>query len=113
MNNLSPTKEFLNKALNNLPADFAIQEVRSHIRHALQKLEHVEKKRSSRETVQKTQHATWHEMINNGVQNPNTPQRTIDIINQMIAEEKAKLDDIKTRKSKIVKDTDNLDTLFD
>ena len=71
--NLETTKGFLNKALGNLPGDFALQEVRYHIRQALTKLEHTEKKR---------------------------------------------LEEIKTRKSKVVKDNGAADgggseTLFD
>lgn len=116
--NLSPTKELLTKALGVLPGDFTLQEVRFHIRQALAKLEQTEKKRSNR-VQQKTQHQTWSEMLTNGVQNPNTPKRTVDIINRMIDEEKKKLEDIQTRKSKIVRDNGGaaddggMETLFD
>ena len=114
--NLTPTKELLTKALGILPGDNVLQEVRYHIRQALTKLEQTEKKRSNRAPVQKTKHQTWHEMLTNGVQNPNTPKRTMEIINRMIDEEKKKLNEIQVRKSKMTKDgaaDDGLETLFD
>jgi len=118
MKDLEPTKEFLTKALSNLPGDFTLQEVRFHIRQAIAKLEQTEKKRSSR-VPQKTQHQTWSEMLANGVQNPNTPKRTVDIINRMIDEEKKRLEEIQAKKSKIVRDDGGaaddggMETLFD
>ena len=115
--NLTPTKELLTKALGNLPGDNVLHEVRFHIRQALAKLEQTEKKRSNR-VPQKTQHQTWSEMLTNGVQNQNTPKRTVDIINRMIDEEKKRLEEIQARKSKIVRDSGAADdggveTLFD
>ncbi|WP_147452772.1 hypothetical protein, partial [Corallococcus praedator] len=48
-NNTQNTKAFLQKALSQAPDDFALSEVRYHIRAALGKLETVEKKREQRE----------------------------------------------------------------
>ena len=48
-NNTEKTKIHLQKALVEAPEDFALSEVRSHIRAALNKLEQVETKRIQRE----------------------------------------------------------------
>jgi hypothetical protein len=85
----SITKKHLSNALQSLPNNFALREIRFHINQAIQKLNNFEERKTKKE--QKTQYQTWWDMIKNGINSPvQLPQRTIDIINQMIEEEKKK-----------------------
>lgn len=51
-NNTQNCKEYLIRAIQNLPNDNALQEVRAHLMHALQTIENVETKRSKRNNNQ-------------------------------------------------------------
>jgi len=51
-NNTDEAKEFLNKAIKALPSDFVLFEVRRYINLAIQKIEHIEKRREKRATKQ-------------------------------------------------------------
>ena len=82
-------KELLQKVLRNLPPE--LSEVRFHVRQALQKLEKYQEKK---EKKTKTQHQKWQEKLHDNIKNPYTTQETLDAINQMIDEERKKLDDI-------------------
>jgi hypothetical protein len=68
-----------------------LAEVRFHIMQAIRKCEKIEQKQARKEQI--TQAQTWHNMLLNGVTNPNTPKRTLDIINQMLEIQKKKLND--------------------
>ncbi len=96
--NTQEVKKLLQDAFKATPTDFALHEVRFHIMQALKKCEHVEQKRTRREEQAKNQSQTWHEMMKHGVTNPNTPQRTLDVINQMLDEEKMRLEEILDKK---------------
>lgn len=83
-------KALLQNALSNISDDFALTEVKYHIRTALAKLEHVEEKRAKREQRQaKEPYFQW----NNG-QLLNPVQRTaaLKTLDQMIEAEKKKLE---------------------
>jgi len=94
-NNTEKLKNLLSLALQSAPQDFALQEVRSHIRHALTKLEHVEKKRDRRE--QPVQTNNW-PVVAGQVLNPNAFKQTIDAIDEMIESEKKKIEDVSNRR---------------
>ena len=86
---LDQTKSLLQKTLSSVPNDFALNDVRFHLTHALQKLEHVEKKRINREKP--SLHQQWRERINNNVINPLTGPDTLGAIDNMIENEQKKL----------------------
>jgi len=92
-NKTEASKNHLFKAMQQLPSDFALREVRYHIGQALKKIGIVETKREKRETAQ-TQAKSWDEMLKTGIFNSNTPGRTIDVLNRLIDEEKKKLMDL-------------------
>jgi len=111
-NNTEQTKTFLQKAISSMPDDFALREVKFHLKQAAQKLEQIEKKRATHEPKQPTQHQKWHERLNAGLQNPYTGQNTLNIINDMLSEEQAKLEEI-LKKKKVGGDAkDGEDTLL-
>lgn len=113
-NNTKDTKAYLQKALQNIPNDFALSEVKFYIQTALQKLETVERKRESRERVAATPHNTWWKMINGQLVNPYTPITTLRIIDEMIADEEQKLEDLarkKNEKNKPDSEVEDLRTL--
>lgn len=86
-NNTEETKIWLQKALLSAPQDFTLSEVRSYIKAALVKLENIENKRQKREIA----------FEKRKVHGNNS---TIQAIDEMISEEKAKLDEIHRRKNK-------------
>lgn len=99
-NNTDETKALLARVIKSMPADFALREVRFHLQQAASKLEQVEKKRTAAEPKKPTQHQQWHERLVNGLQNPHSARTTLDIIDGMLAEEYANLDNILERKKK-------------
>ena len=105
-NNTDQAKQFLQKAISSMPPDFALREVRHHLQQAAQKLEHVERKRATAQPKQPTQHQVWREKLNNGLNNPFTAKNTLDIVDAMLAEEYAKLENILERKRKSSTDND-------
>jgi hypothetical protein len=93
-------------AMKSLPGDFSLREVRFHVNQALQKLRKVEENRAKAAATaahKKNSQQTWNEMLQNGVQNPYTAGRTLDIINQMLEEENRKLNEILKRKEDAAK----------
>lgn len=111
-NNTEQTKNLLQKTINSVPADFALREVKFHLQQAAKKLEQIEQKRAASEPKKPTQHQQWHEKLAAGLQNPNTARNTLDIIDNMLAEEHAKLEEILERKKKTSLGTDDEDTLL-
>lgn len=98
--NTEDLKLALEKALTNVPDDFALSEVRFHIRAALGLIEHVESKRDRRTTLQQKKAAA--------VVNTYDPFRAIQAIEEEIAKEKTRLESIKSKKNQIdQKDTDD------
>lgn len=95
MNKTEKLKNLLSLALQSAPDDFALQEVRSHIRTALVKLETVEKKRDRRE--QPVQTNNW-PVVAGQLVNPHAVRHAIDAIDEMIATEKLKINEITNRR---------------
>lgn len=93
-NNTQNAKALLQKALLQTPEDFALSEVRFHIRAALSKLEHVEKKRERREVASEKREAVREQAVA-----PYDPIRVIEAIDMMINEEKAKIEEIQRRRN--------------
>lgn len=94
MKNIEKIRSLLQQAFQSIPDDFALSEVRHHIRSALTKIAKMENKKSKPEEVKTP---TWNELIKDGMKtivNSNTPGRTLDIIKQMIAKEQQKLSSI-------------------
>lgn len=91
-NNTNHSKDCLIRALNNLPQDFALQETRIYINKAIQAIQKVEEKRNKHnEATKSTPLQNWNNMLKTSlynVQTPITSKRTLDIINQMLEEEK-------------------------
>jgi hypothetical protein len=90
-NNTNELKSFLKKALVNTPDDFSLTEVKSLIVRALDVVEQVENKREKRQSsveARKTQNVYVTE-----------PQFAWKAIESELANEKAKLEEIKKRKS--------------
>jgi len=113
-NNTERTKQLLVQALQNVPNDFALTEVKFFIKTALQKLEHVEKKRDRREQTAATPHESWWQSVTGNLTNPLTPKHTLDTIDQMIEAEYNKLNELAERKKKKTDDgdADDLQALF-
>lgn len=102
MKNNEQTKILLKKALS-MSDDFSLSEVRFHIRSALSKIEKLEKKKDKREAViekRKTFQAKY--QIN--------PVDALSAIDNMIEEEKAKLEEFHRRKNK-TEENDDLEFL--
>ena len=102
-NNTSKTKDLLKQALVAAPQDFALGEVKTHIRLALQKLEQVEDKREKREQ----NYQRRKEVAANVGFNPHAVQYTLDKIEEMIDQEKKKLEEIHRRKTDNAEEGDN------
>lgn len=94
-NNTEQTKILLQKALMDTPQDFALSEVRFHIRAALSKIENVEKKRTQRNVVVEKRKEEIEKA--NQVYNPYV---AIQVIDDLIAEEKSKIEGIQRRRNK-------------
>jgi hypothetical protein len=88
-NNTKRTKELLQKTIQSLPVDFALNEVRFHLRQALYKINKTEAKRHKRNEIQNppTGLAPFAGELNSS--------KSIDVIDEMIQEEKDKLDSFK------------------
>lgn len=91
-NNTGKAKDFLQKALMETPDDFALNEVRYHIRTALAKIEGVEQKREKREISASIRR----EGVLPAVYNPHA---ALKIIDEMIAEEKAKIEEVQRKRN--------------
>ena len=105
MKNTNETKIALQKVLLQIPQDNALSEVRYHIRVALGKLESVEKKRDRREV-----NAERRELAKGqGNAYAFDPFRAMQAIEEEMAKEKAKLESIQKRRTRIdnEKDDDN------
>jgi hypothetical protein len=88
-NNTKRTKELLQKTIQSLPVDFALNEVRFHLRQALYKINKTEAKRHKRNEIQTPPIglAPFAGELNSS--------KAIDVIDGMIQEEKDKLDSFK------------------
>jgi len=93
--NTNETKAALQKALAQVPQDHALSEVRYHIRAALGKLETVEKKRDRREVNSERRELARGQ----GNAYSYDPFRAIQAIDEEIAKEKAKIENIQRRRT--------------
>lgn len=109
-NNTQEAKLALNKALSSVPDDFALSEVKYHIRAALLKIENVEKNRSRREeSFQKREDKKQQSNVYFN------PLAAIQAIDEEILKEKIHLQEIKNRQiiEKKGGNNDELQSLFD
>jgi len=105
-NNTQGLKNLLEEALGNVPDDFSLSEVRFHIRAALGLIEHVESKRQRRDNLQKKKSAA--------VVNTYDPFKAIQAIEEEIAKEKTKLENLKIKNNIVNQkdDDDDFQTVF-
>jgi len=89
--NTKTTRSHLSEALRHLPNDFALNDARYHIQAAIVQLESVEKKRGKREEIVQQQNKLVKPSIN--------PVLSLNLLDSMIAEEKAKLDEIQRKRN--------------
>lgn len=94
-NNTEDTKMALKKAIALIPQDNALTEVRYHLRVALDKLEHVEKKRDRREANAERRSLAVPQGVTLGAYDP---LRAIQAIDEEIAKEKNKIEEIQRRR---------------
>lgn len=109
-NNTEPTKDFLQRALQSLPNDFALNEVRSHLKMALSKLEMVENRRAKRESQQQANN-NW-VMVNNELMHPDMAKKVIAELDRMIKYGKLTLEQMK-KKKELSDEDQNIQTLHD
>jgi cysteinyl-tRNA synthetase len=97
--NTTDTKRMIQQALNQMPDDFALSEARFHLKAALGHLEHVEQKRQKRE-VQQRQNEIQARFNSMGQLsgNPINLKESLKAIDDMIAQEQKKLDDIASKR---------------
>lgn len=108
--NTEKSKDFLARAIQNLPNDYALSEVRQFLKMAMARLEHVEKKRENRAM---NQHERWQQDLEVGLQNPYNAKQTLDEIERMIAAEASKIKNIQERKKQAPLPDSDETTLFD
>jgi acyl-[acyl carrier protein]--UDP-N-acetylglucosamine O-acyltransferase len=94
------SKEYLIASIKNLPNDFALSEVKYHLT-----VEHVEKKRMKRNNLQKEEIKKRDEEKKLFFDQ----QKTIELLDNIIKDEKLKLKEIKERKNNAV----GIQTFFD
>lgn len=110
-NNTQETKAALQKALAVTAQDNALTDIRYHIRAALDKLEHVEKKRVRREENSEKRELAKGQGAVHGYD----PFRAIQAINEEIALTKAEIKEIQRRRKQPddeKDDDDELQTVF-
>lgn len=108
-NNTDETKSSLQKALQQIPQDHTLSEVRYHIRAAIEKIESVEKRRNRREVNLERRELAKIQNNSNGFD----PFRAIYAIDEEIAKEKSKIKDIQKRRTQLNdKDGDEIQTVF-
>jgi len=107
-NNTQDIKLSLQNVLARMPQDFALQEVRYHLKAAISMIESVEKKRERRET-----HAERRELAKGlGSVYTYDPLKAIQAIDEEISKEKNKLEDIQRRRVKEKDDNDEFQAVF-
>lgn len=111
-NNTQEMKTLLAQALRTMPDDFALSEVKASIRNALNKLENVEQKRERRERNQQQATTNQWPVVNGQVINPYAVKQTIDLIDEMIASEKKKIEEIHNRRKNKHEGDEDLQDIF-
>ena len=107
-NNTGSVKEYLVKAIQQMPADFALQEAKWHLYQALSKIEKVEDKRVKREVVQREEDKRIKEKsMSSGNMTTN-----LDVLDKMIREEKENLDKMINKKKNNIDGNDYIQTIL-
>ena len=100
--NTQRAKEFLQQAIRAMPDDFALSEARAHLKLALQKIENVAQKRDRRELQLKENEAIARQKELIQKQNlglvPGSLKATLDLIDEMIADEHAKINVLREKR---------------
>lgn len=106
--NTENIKLTLRKLIANVPQDFALEEVRLHLKNALAKLESVDKKRERREN-----NAERREVAKNQDKvKLYDPFKTMKAIEEEITKEKNKLENIQRRRNQEKDDNNEFQTIF-
>lgn len=90
--NTEQAKALLQQALRETPEDFALSNVRYHIRAALTKIEEVTRKRNKREIAASIRREEMLPAVYD-------PRAALQIIDEMIADEKAKIEEVQRRRN--------------
>ena len=112
-NNTEEFKVTLQKALSLLPQDYALTEVRYHLRVAINKLESVEKKRERREV--NSERRDLAKQQGDSFVSPYDPFKAILAIDEEIAKQKSKIEEIQRRRQQVKDEKggdDELSTVF-
>jgi hypothetical protein len=109
-NNSSETKIMLEKALQNLPPDQAMQSVRFHLKCALNEIIKVEGRRQKREVVRKSTEENYKEKMNSFFISSENAPLALNAIDKMIAQEQNKLDAKKNQPA--AQENDEEDTIL-
>jgi len=110
-NNTGQSKEHLLQALKNLPNDFALSEVRFHLKTALGKLENVESKRQKRESQQSANN-NW-VVVNGEIMHPEMAKKVVNQLDRLIDAEKIRIEAIKSKKKELLNgDDEDIQALF-
>ncbi len=96
-NNTNESKVLLEKALQSLPQDNALQGARYHLKCAINEITHIEIKRKGREVVRKTTEEMYKEKMNSFFVTPSNAKTVLDKIESMISEEKKKIEDMQKK----------------
>jgi len=97
--NTTDAKRLIQQAINSMPEDFTLSEARYHLKAALSHVEHVEQKRVRRENTQRQNDVAARFKSMGGVQAGTVDLReNLKIIDDMIAAEQKKLDEITAKK---------------
>ena len=97
--NTTDAKRLIQQALNSMPEDFTLSEARYHLKAALSHVDVVENKRQKRE-IQQRQNEVQARFNNMGnlQGNPVALRESLKAIDDMIAQEQKKLDDLQAKR---------------
>ncbi|MCK9459662.1 MAG: hypothetical protein M0R80_08490 [Proteobacteria bacterium] len=99
-NNTDESKALLERALKELPNDFALQNARYHLKRTLNEIEQVEDKRHKREKSRITIEEDYRAKMNSFFITPDNAKAVLDGIDSMISEEQKKIDNMKKKAEK-------------
>jgi flagellar biosynthesis chaperone FliJ len=111
-NNTGESKMLLEKALKNLPLDGSLQQVRRHLKCALEEIQHVEGKRHKREIISKTVEEEYKEKMGKCFIAPQNAPSLLNTIDQMIEQEQKKIGKMQEKVNAPTPQVDT-DTIFD
>lgn len=108
-NNTMTAKEFLLKAIQQMPGDFALQEAKWHLFQALNKMEKVEDKRYKREILQQEENK---KLIGKKSLSDPRASSNLDILDKMIGEEKENIQKMIDKNKKNIDGNDYIQTIL-